>query len=288
MTERGYSYWPGGPASKEGFWGPTTSTLDWCEENYVITHYIAEFWNTFSNLFFIAFALYGIETLKAIGAAEVRHFMAFGSLIIVAIGSMCFHGTMWYNAQMADELPMIYNGCIICFCLLQTFPEAKSKRFILGLLFTCYSAAVTGIYLTYKNPQFLALAHGVLTFSMVLFTPFQISRLQKRSPQFASNIVGLWDLYKYAVSSYLAGIGSWTIDNQFCDLLRDMRAKLGTPLGFLFELHVFWHLATAMGGYACILVMVYMRLLALGRKDMCLEWMHGVFPVLVLSSPKTQ
>ena len=26
-----------------GVWGKPTSTLDWCEENYVVTAYVAEF-----------------------------------------------------------------------------------------------------------------------------------------------------------------------------------------------------------------------------------------------------
>lgn len=37
---------------REGYWGPPTSTLDWCEENYAVSYYIAEFceWNRASLL----------------------------------------------------------------------------------------------------------------------------------------------------------------------------------------------------------------------------------------------
>lgn len=30
-------------APAQGFWGEPTSTLDWCEENYEVSYYIAEF-----------------------------------------------------------------------------------------------------------------------------------------------------------------------------------------------------------------------------------------------------
>ena len=29
--------------STSGYWGFPTSTMDWCEENYAVTRYIAEF-----------------------------------------------------------------------------------------------------------------------------------------------------------------------------------------------------------------------------------------------------
>ena len=30
------------PEQEDGFWGIPTSTIDWCEENYVVSVYIAE------------------------------------------------------------------------------------------------------------------------------------------------------------------------------------------------------------------------------------------------------
>jgi len=44
-----------GPVSTVGWWGHPTASIDWCEENYVVSYYIAEFWNTISNLAMIVY-----------------------------------------------------------------------------------------------------------------------------------------------------------------------------------------------------------------------------------------
>ncbi|EIE78529.1 hypothetical protein RO3G_03233 [Rhizopus delemar RA 99-880] len=74
-------------SDKEYFWGPATSTIDWCEENYHVSPYLAEFFNTTTNLMF--------------------------SVMFVGFGSWCFHMTLQYEMQLLDELPMIYVASIM-------------------------------------------------------------------------------------------------------------------------------------------------------------------------------
>uniref|UniRef100_A0A8C1YTA0 Alkaline ceramidase n=1 Tax=Cyprinus carpio TaxID=7962 RepID=A0A8C1YTA0_CYPCA len=98
-------------ADRPGYWGTPTSTLDWCEENYVVSYYIAEFWNTVSNLIMILPPIYGaIQTCK--DGLEVRYVWSFLGLAAVGIGSWSFHMTLQYEMQLLDELPMIYSCCV--------------------------------------------------------------------------------------------------------------------------------------------------------------------------------
>ncbi|KAJ3396522.1 hypothetical protein HDU80_009921 [Chytriomyces hyalinus] len=271
----GYSYWTGGVAAKDGVWGPVTSTLDWCEENYVLTPYVAELWNSTSNVFFLLLAWLAVINLQAVGANEVRNYIAIWSLIVVAVGSILFHGTLWYSYQMLDELPMIYNACILVFCALQIYPESRHRKLAVGLALSAYSAAVTSIYLAIKNPEFLALSHGTLAVYLIYLLTTQIQRMPKTCPQHASKIHSLWTLHKWGLVSYFCGFVVWSIDNNFCSALRQARELVGTPFGFIFEFHVWWHLFAACGGYGVILLVAYMRLLAVGRGEVELVWLSG-------------
>ncbi|KAI8607159.1 ceramidase [Chytriomyces sp. MP71] len=278
----GYSFWTGGIAAKEGFWGPTSSTLNWCEEDYVLTPYVAEFWNSTSNVFFLALAWLGLRTLQKLEAREMRHYVALWSLILVAIGSILFHGTLWYSYQMLDELPMIVNACIIIFCALQVFPDSARTKVPLALALSTYAFATTAIYLHIKSPEFLALSHGSLTAFLAYILPRQILRLARDDPRTtdALRLRGLWKLNYWTLYAYLIGGAFWGTENALCSALRKGREAVGSPFGFLLEFHVWWHLFAALGSYGVILLVVYLRLLATYRHDVQLKWFRHVFPML--------
>jgi len=91
-----------------GFWGSPTSSIDWCERNYEVSYYIAEFWNTISNLAFILVGVMGIVQ-AARHRYEPRFVMIGMGIMIVGCGSAAFHGTLLFHNQMADELPMMWS-----------------------------------------------------------------------------------------------------------------------------------------------------------------------------------
>ena len=42
------------PDTKTGYWGDVDATIEWCERNYVVTPYVAEWWNTVTSLVVLA------------------------------------------------------------------------------------------------------------------------------------------------------------------------------------------------------------------------------------------
>jgi dihydroceramidase len=75
------------------FWGPVTSTMELCEENYARSSYIAEFYNTLSNAPCILLALIGlVNALRQ--RFEKRFSVLHISNMILSIGSIIFHATL--------------------------------------------------------------------------------------------------------------------------------------------------------------------------------------------------
>ena len=274
------------PSHKEGYWEPVTSTIDWCEENYYATPYIAELVNTLTNLSFIYLTYKGVRNCIQEGHAPVFAvaFLGFGA---VGIGSILFHATLKYPMQLVDELSMIYTTCIMFWA---TFVHRRSASFGLwfGVFNILLSAFITLYYHYLQDPVFHQVAYGVLT-AIIVFRSMYVMEAEIR-PSVRSKVLRhkqaaieghvngaqkeaweredrrdeeivrqMWVLVAWGLSIFLLGFTAWNLDQHFCSVWRRWRHQVGLPWGILLEGHGWWHLLTAVGAYAYISWGIWLR-----------------------------
>ncbi|KAJ1532544.1 Alkaline ceramidase 3, partial [Cladochytrium tenue] len=197
--------------------------------NYVVTRYLAEFWNAISNGWFILLALGGLATVHRLQLGW-RAAVSFMWIAAVGLGSFAFHATLKFESQMMDELPMIYGTCFFTFFITQTFGDRH--KIATAIFLFLYGVAVTAVYLYNRNPVFHEVAYGLLVASNVFLPPLQIRHVRaglgfgaaraaavgdgkKRikgvrlgraaAPPNPPPTDGLWRLYFWSLSTYLLG-----------------------------------------------------------------------------------
>jgi len=143
-----------------GFWDPLTSTIDWCEPNYQHSHYIAETWNTLSNLIYIIGAFIFLLRVEKFYRTNnftrslrlPRLYVEIFGVFMVGVGSFLFHMTLLREHQMMDEVAMNFTILMHLYSLLNMEDEIDgekdaNKPRILTLfgLFPSVKAMISGI-----------------------------------------------------------------------------------------------------------------------------------------------
>ena len=138
-----------------GYWGPVTSNIDWCESNYEVTYYIAEFWNTLTTVAMILPPIIGALSSFTKMHVELRYLMPFFMLIVVGLGSGLFHMTLLYEMQLMDELPMIWGTATLLYAIHDIYKIDNSgfnKPLAGALLFACSLSTIVSFL--YKKTMF--------------------------------------------------------------------------------------------------------------------------------------
>ncbi|MGO9767442.1 MAG: ceramidase [Myxococcaceae bacterium] len=253
-----------------GFWGTPTSTVDWCEVNYAVTPFICEFFNTVSSLAMVVAGALGVLLHRGVLDRWTRS--AFGLLCLVGVGSIAFHGTLKFELQMLDELPMLYLVTLMAYLLAEPGPTPRFGVWLpvvlvgYALLATLSAAVMRG------RLQFFAFqtSFGLLEL-FCLVRVYWLSRDPGNAP--------VRRLFQLGMACYGAAILLWFVDLRLCDVINVRLTAFGLPNP---QLHAWWHVLVSCGFYMLLLVVGYDRIRHTRRWPVARR-LGGIIPCLVLA-----
>jgi len=251
---------------QDGFWGPRTAAVDWCENNYQESFYIAEFWNCTSSL---VLSLAGILFLHYCFqyAYDKRFFYSAAVLVFVGLGSAMFHGTLLYVGQVLDELPMVYLATMFLYCILvvdglKTRSVGKDIPFLQDYWVLClvmYLVAFTGVYLF--TPAYFVFFLSMFSAGVLylLYRCFKIAQAPA-TPDIEFKI--LLTATCFFIGGFLL---FWIPDIVFCSSIQHLK------------LHAVFHVTSAIGSYLWLIFCCFETERLKGRSPkISYEW--GLIP----------
>ncbi|KAG0370118.1 alkaline phytoceramidase family protein [Gamsiella multidivaricata] len=259
-----------------GYWSPNTASVDWCENNYVVSYYVAEFWNTVSSLFIV---LLGELGLYLCPTKERRFKVAFRTISIVGIGSTLFHGTLRHKMQLLDELPMIYAATALVFISVESKNGPQGRWFPVSLAawlaLTTIFVSVTGGKIQFYTFQ---ASFGVLQLIIVYYTTTLHLQQSAQALARGSKSESTW-LIQRALGIYFFAVAIWLIDLHLCEFVNGVGPQ--SILKWNPQFHAWWHVFSIVGVYFSTLLVAYQHYVARGLQPAVYLW-RGFAPALTL------
>ncbi|CAE7793980.1 Acer3 [Symbiodinium sp. CCMP2456] len=245
----------------EGYWGPPTATMDWCEGNYMVTPYAAEFFNSLTSMFIaVAGILPILVHFRRRDCMEWRFIIAFLSVTIVGLGSVAFHGTLLFEHQRWDQVPMLWTVAMILYVLFEQKHVQPAYRilpvvlFVYAVVATLATSKRSGDMQWFSFHAFFGLATFLAVCKVTLFyrsLPTDMTELRK--------------VMSYGFIALGVAITVWLMDLKLCNQLHML------PAYDYWNFHAWgWHLMVSCGLYNILIGIWYHRLKVVLEKDVSL------------------
>ncbi|KID75228.1 Alkaline ceramidase 3 [Metarhizium brunneum] len=232
-----------------GAWSPPTSRANFCEEDYALTLYVAEFINSLTNLAYVHLALRYMYGPGSAGLLAPKIDFMSASLFVLGIGSFLFHASLRQTLEFADEFSMLGLTWAMLQATLTTGQSRTKSRLVSTGLAVCF-ASFAIFYLQSPKIIYQVIAFVACVFVLILRAQYLLYWLQPALPEVKRRD---WNKRTWnAVFLCVLGYFLWNIDLEYCAALRSIRQQLGLPWAWLFELHGWWHVLTAIGAAQCM------------------------------------
>ena len=220
-----------------------SSPVDWCETNYEVTPYVAEFWNTLSSgALCVAAMIAGIKT-RSFRKKENGWIFWNISFFCIGLGSMYFHASLSVMGQVLDEMPIIWTAFFMS-VIIAYRRNHFARRFLLSCTFFVSLLILTPL---------IAVLYPTLSHIVVIVSfPFgiYIVGVGLKNCREKKGVEAAKKLFVVGVQLALCGAVCWILDRTACDYFVPV-------LGFNPQLHAFWHILVASGAYCAMVVSQY-------------------------------
>ncbi|KAE8376683.1 ceramidase [Aspergillus bertholletiae] len=236
--------------STHPFWGLPTAKSNFCEEDYAVTRYIAEFINSLTNLVYIFYAIHGLRKLRQKQNCDTFRAIPYWGLMAVGICSAAFHISLKYHTQMLDDLSMLFTTTPVLHQVVTVNATRRNSVLVAILLWSSLMALVV-----YHVKTDELLLHSLGFAGMVIVIGIRTMQLiNTRTLVGSAARKQIWGAVRFGAVIFNLGFYLWVIDGWICGFLRSTRARIGLPFAFLLELHGWWHIFTGIGAYIFIAV----------------------------------
>ena len=190
------------------FWGTPDVSVSFCEDKYVVSNYIAEYYNTMSALSYVIVGLIFSRTrLKRLSKI----------IMILGIGTALLHGTLRFYGQWLDEISML----ILSFYIIKEVRWIRFKK-------TTNQLYLFPLILPYFVLQ------KYFSYFFVIFTTLQIYTYKIAQKDYKKCSKREYCLIKTYSIILIFSTFCWFLDQVFCDYVSK------------FQLHAVWHAGTAL------------------------------------------
>lgn len=192
-----------------GYWGEPDSLMDFCEGNYVVTYYIAEFFNTLSSIPMFVHGLIGLILTHQYATKEFRFKLCYLSLMFIGIGSSLFHATLRFKYQLLDELPMLLFSAVALYTTGTLEDRMGITNWRLAILLIVSVVIDAILYLRFQFWIIFAVGYSI---NVAIITYIGL--------RYYRHLLGKWMVY--AILCYYGAFMCWLIDMFFCNSVQHL------------------------------------------------------------------
>ncbi|XP_004948808.1 alkaline ceramidase 1 [Gallus gallus] len=217
-----------------------SSEIDWCENNFVRSPIIAEYYNTISNVcfFILSAALLHLNRQYCQQRTVPMYFIS-GLLLCVGIFSMYFHMTLSYVGQLLDELSILWTLAV---AYSFWYPRAHFPKCIKSRKHFYWLGGVTTVITTvmsFIKPSINAYALNCIAFHLLYLTWRELKKCNDQRVHRMAKAMVVW---------WVLAITSWLSDRWLCWLCQ--------AINFPY-FHSFWHVLIAVSLLYCFPLVMY-------------------------------